>query len=167
MPANDCVGSACLVRTGEGRAYGEEAASGFPTVEERRSRGSRLLWGVDRWTGAPLTAVSVLAAGIAWVALSAVFDFPDQWERIFQTLVAAITVVMVFVIQHTQARHQAATQRKLDEILRVLPEADNSLLALEHASDDELRAAHQQHQQIRQTALQELEDDVSQPDRAR
>ncbi len=47
---------------------------------------------------------------------------------------------MVFVIQHTQARHQAATQRKLDEILRALPEADNTLLALEHAFDDELRA---------------------------
>ena len=155
------------MRTGEGRAYGEGPASGFPVVEERRSRGSRLLWGVDRWTGAPLTAVSVLAAGIAWVALSAVFDFPDQWERIFQTLVAAVTVVMVFVIQHTQARHQAATQRKLDEILRVLPEADNSLLALEHASDDELRTVHRQHQQIRQTALQELEEDASQPDGAR
>ena len=48
----------------------------------------------------------------------------------FQALVAGVTVVMVFVIQHTQARHQAATQRKLDEILRVLPEADNSLLAV-------------------------------------
>jgi low affinity Fe/Cu permease len=105
--------------------------------------------------------VSVLAGGSAWVALSAVFNFPDRWERIFQTLVAAVTVVMVFVIQHTQARHQAATQRKLDEILRVLPEADNSLLALEHASDDELRSAHRQHQQIRQTALQELEEDAS------
>jgi low affinity Fe/Cu permease len=107
--------------------------------------------------------VSVLAAVMAWVALSAAYAFPDQWERIFQTLVAAVTLVMVFVIQHTQARHQAATQRKLDEILRVLPEADNSLLALEHASDDELRAAHRQHQQIRQTALQELEEHASQP----
>jgi low affinity Fe/Cu permease len=74
---------------------------------------------------------------------------------------------MVFVIQHTQARHQAATQRKLDEILRVLPGADNSLLALEHASDDELRAVHRQHQQIRQTALHELEEDASQTDGVR
>ena len=62
---------------------------------------------------------------------------------------------MVFVIQHTQARHQAATQRKLDEILRALPEADNTLLALEHASDDELRATRQQHRQIRRAALAE------------
>ena len=65
--------------------------------------GSRLLWGVDRWTGHPLTAVSVLAAGLVWVLVSVAFGFPNLWERAFQTLVAAVTVVMVFVIQHTQA----------------------------------------------------------------
>ena len=64
--------------------------------------------------------------------------FPARWETIFQTLVAALTLTMVFVIQHTQARHQRATQRKLDEILLAMPGADNSLLTLEHASDEEL-----------------------------
>ncbi len=86
--------------------------------------------------------------------MSIAFGFPGTWERAFQTLVAAITLVMVFVIQHTQARHQAATQRKLDEILRVLPDADNALLALEHASDEELRATRHQHERIRQTAIE-------------
>ena len=125
-------------------------------MDEERSRGSRLLWGVDRWTAAPQAAVGVLTAGLAWVLISAMFDFPGRWERIFQTLVAAVTVVMAFVIQHTQARHQAATQRKLDEILRVLPEADKSFLALEHASDDELRSTRRQHQEIRQAAREDL-----------
>jgi low affinity Fe/Cu permease len=118
-------------------ASGAELAA---PAREGRSKGSRLLWRVDHWTGHPLTAVSVLAAGLAWVCLSVAFGFPNLWERAFQTLVAAVTVVMVFVIQHTQARHQAATQRKLDEILRVLPDANNAPLALEHASDEELRA---------------------------
>ena len=95
---------------------------------DRRSRRSRLLWEVDRWAGQPVTALGVLAAGVVWILLSVIFDFPSRWEQIFQSLAAAITVTMVFVIQHTQARHQAATQRKLDEILRVLPDADNSLL---------------------------------------
>ncbi|HEY0717284.1 MAG TPA: low affinity iron permease family protein, partial [Streptosporangiaceae bacterium] len=92
-------------------------------ASDGRSRRSRLLWVVARW------------------------------EQVFQSLVAAITVTMVFVIQHIQSRHQAATQRKLDEILRVLPDANKSLVTLEHASDSELRAARRQHSQIRQTAL--------------
>ena len=120
---------------------------------EGRSRRSRLLWEVDRWAGRPLTAVGVLTAAALWVLLSVIFDFPGRGEQIFQALVAAITVTMVFVIQHTQARHQAATQRKLDEILRVLPDADNALLTLEHASDSELRATRRQHREVRQQAL--------------
>ena len=81
----------------------------------------------------------------------------------FQTLVAALTLAMVFVIQHTQARQQAATQRKLDEILQALPGADNALLALEHASDDELRAAGESHREIRQAALDEQSGPASPP----
>ena len=57
------------------------------------------------------------------------------------TLAAATTLIMVFVIQHTQARAESATQRKLDEILRASPGADNSLITLEEAPDNELRAA--------------------------
>jgi low affinity Fe/Cu permease len=132
-----------------------------PVAGEGRSRGSRLLWGVDRWAGRPLVALGVLAAVAMWLLISAVFGFPGRWEQVFQALVAAITVTMVFVIQHTQARHQAATQRKLDEILRVLPGADNSLITLEHASDSELRATRRQHRQIRQSALNEPSGDGS------
>jgi low affinity Fe/Cu permease len=123
------------------------------TNGEGRSKRSRVLWAIDRWAGLPLTALAVLAASVVWILLSVIFGFPNGWERVFQSLVAAITVTMVFVIQHTQARHQAATQRKLDEILRALPEADNALLTLEHASDSELRAARRQHGELRQAAL--------------
>jgi low affinity Fe/Cu permease len=130
-----------------------EAPEPAPITGEGRSRRSRLLWAVDRWAGQPVMALGVLAAGAVWILLSVIFDFPGRWEQIFQALVAAITVTMVFVIQHTQARHQAATQRKLDEILRVLPDADNSLLTLEHASDSELRATRRQHRQLREAAL--------------
>jgi low affinity Fe/Cu permease len=72
---------------------------------------------------------------------------------IFQTVVAALTLALVFVIQHTQGRHQRATQRKLDEILLAIPGTDNALLTLEHASDDELHAAGSQHRSIRHAAL--------------
>ena len=46
---------------------------------------------------------------------------------------------MLFVIQHTQGREQAATQRKLDELLRALPEAESGLMMLEEASEDEMQ----------------------------
>ena len=124
-----------------------------PPVDREPSPLRRLLSRVDRWASRPLTALIVIAADLAWVLLSVAMGFPGLEERIFQTLVAALTLAMVFVIQHTQAREQAATQRKLDEILQALPGADNSLLMLEHASHDELRTTGDAHRGIRQAAL--------------
>jgi low affinity Fe/Cu permease len=121
-------------------------------VDRERAPLRRMLSRVDRWASRPLTALIVIAADMAWVLLSVGMGFPGPGERIFQTLVAAITLAMVFVIQHTQAREQAATQRKLDEILQALPGA---LLMLEHASHDELRATGDAHREIRQAALDE------------
>jgi low affinity Fe/Cu permease len=129
-----------------------------PPVDRERSPLRRLLSWVDRWASRPLTALIVIAADMAWVLLSVILGFPSPGERIFQTLVAAITLAMVFVIQNTQAREQAATQRKLDEILQALPGADNTLLTLEHASHDELRATRDSHRETRQAALDEQSD---------
>lgn len=52
----------------------------------------------------------------------------------FEVSVSTVTLVMVFAIQHTQGREQAATQRKLDELMPALPGADDSLMMLEEAS---------------------------------
>jgi low affinity Fe/Cu permease len=126
-----------------------------PPVDRGRSPGSRLLSGVDRLASRPLIALTVISADMAWVLVSVAAGFPGRWESIFQALVAALTLAMVFVIQHTQARQQAATQRKLDEILQALPGADNALMALENASDEEMRVAGESHSEIRRVALDE------------
>ena len=101
----------------------------------------------------PLLAVVVVAADIVWVVYSTVVGFPSRLETIFQTLVGALTLALVFVIQHTQAREQLVTQRKLDELLRALPHADNALIAFEEASDDELASTHHSHRRLRAAAI--------------
>jgi low affinity Fe/Cu permease len=56
----------------------------------------------------------------------------------FSTVVGAITLVMLFIIQHTQSRHQVVLQLKLDELIRSSPHADDLLVHLEVADDAEL-----------------------------
>jgi len=119
---------------------------------EQRHLGSRVLHALVRWAANPTLALSVVTADVLWVLYSAVFGFPARLETVFQTLAAAMTLAMVFVIQHTQARAQEATQRKLDEILRASPEADNSLITLEEAPDNELKAATDAHRDARRDA---------------
>ena len=135
-----------------------DGAAAAPTLSRRwlaplRAPGSWLLHRVDRAASRPVIAIAVVALAAAWVAVSAVLDFPTKAETVFQTLVAALTLAMVFVIQHTQSRLNVATQRKLDELLRAAPAADNTVISLEHASDDELQTATETHQQAREDAL--------------
>ena len=124
----------------------------YTTARDRRL-GSGLLHTIDRAVSRPMFALVVVAADGAWVGYSAVFGFPARIELVFQTLVAALTLAMVFVIQHTQSRQELVTQRKLDEILHALPGADDAIIALEEASDDEVSATHQSHRQRRQNAV--------------
>ena len=119
---------------------------------ERRHRGSRVLHALDRWAARPTLALGAVVAVVVWVLVSAVFGFPARLENVFWTLAAATTLIMVFVIQHTQARAQEATQRKLDEILRASPGADNSLVTLEEAPDNELKAATAASRDVRRDA---------------
>ena len=51
----------------------------------------------------------------------------------FELSASSATLIMVFAIQHTQGREQAATQRKLDELIRAFPGANESLMMLEEA----------------------------------
>lgn len=118
-----------------------------------RPPGSRLLHLIDEGSSRPLVAWLLLTADAVWVLFSVVVGFPTRLETVFQTLVAAITLALVFVIQHTQAREQLVTQRKLDELLRALPRASDSLIALEEASDDEVAAVHADHLEQRQQTV--------------
>jgi low affinity Fe/Cu permease len=101
------------------------------------------------WIG-EMTARSGVAAIVALVVLVfavvlTIEGFPGRWETGFSTAATSITLVMLFVIQHTQSRQQVATQLKLDELIRTSPEADDLLVKIENAHDDELIDREQDH----------------------
>ena len=100
---------------------------------------SRLVYRIDHLSSLPGASVLVGTALIGAVIVGACVGFSSQWETGFAVGTSVVTLVMVFVIQHTQGREQAATQRKLDELLRALPEAENGLMMLEEASEDVIR----------------------------
>jgi low affinity Fe/Cu permease len=94
---------------------------------------SRVLYRVEHYTSLSSVAISILVALVVLLTVGACLGFPSGWVAGFEVGASAITLVMVFAIQHTQGREQAATQRKLDELLRALPGAAEELMMLEEA----------------------------------
>lgn len=109
-------------------------------IPERRHWTSRLLHRVGDVVAN--SSAGIVAAGlmVIWAVIGALAGFPSWWQTILYCVTASVTFVMVFVIQHTNARQTSATQRKLDELLRVSEEADNMLIAVEEAPGDVLDA---------------------------
>ncbi len=103
------------------------------------SRSSRWLHHVDHYSSLPLTSFVLAALLLGAIVTGAILRFSSGWLTGFEVASATVTLMMVFVIQHTQGREQSATQRKLDELLRALPEAESGLMMLEEASDERMR----------------------------
>ncbi|MGO8721878.1 MAG: low affinity iron permease family protein [Acidimicrobiales bacterium] len=120
---------------------------------EHLPRASRLLYRIDHYSSLPMAAVVVGCLLVCAVAVGAAFGFPPGWISALEVASSMITLVMVVVIQHTQGREQTATQRKLDEVLRALPGAENGLMMLEQAPDDILQDIESQQRTSQRKAL--------------
>ncbi len=106
---------------------------------------SRVVHTIDSVTSRAVTvAVVTLLVAAALVAVAAT-GASSAVESGFTIVVAAVTVVMVFVIQHTQSRQQLTLQIKLDELLRALPQADDRFVHVEASADEELEALEHRH----------------------
>lgn len=97
------------------------------------------------FTSKAAVAATVAVGTLVFLLLLWTEVVPHAWEDTFITVSAAVTLVMVFVIQHTQSRQQLVTQLKLDELVHSSPRADDRVVHLEAAADAELAEVEDQH----------------------
>ena len=127
----------------------DEIDSQPAAVERHRQWSSRQLHHLGDVTSHAWAGVMVALIVVAWLAYGAASGFPPYWLTVLESSTSIVTVFMVFAIQHLQGRDQIVTQRKLDELLRAVPRADNKLIAVEDASDEELEALTERNRQDR------------------
>lgn len=87
--------------------------------------------------------VLALVLVTAWLLTGPLFDFSDTWQLIINTATTIITFLMVFLIQNTQNRDAQAIHLKLDELIRSIKDARNTLIDVEDLSEEDLQQLQQ------------------------
>jgi low affinity Fe/Cu permease len=91
-----------------------------------------------RATGKPATFIGAALLIVVWAISGPIFDFSDTWQLVINTGTTIITFLMVFLIQNTQNRDTEAMHIKLDELIRAVSNAQNTMLDLEELDEKEL-----------------------------
>ena len=89
---------------------------------------------------------------IIWAVSGPLFGFSDTWQLVINTGTTVVTFLMVFLIQNTQNRDAEAMHIKLDELIRAIKEAQNSLLDLENLDEEELDRIRSRYERLAEEA---------------
>ena len=87
--------------------------------------------------GRPSAFVAACAIVVIWAATGPIFKYSDTWQLVINTGTTIVTFLMVFLIQNSQNRDNAALQVKLDELIRV-SKVENLFVGIEHLTDKEI-----------------------------
>lgn len=87
--------------------------------------------------GKPAAFVAAALLVILWAGFGPVFHYSDTWQLVINTGTTIVTFLMVFLIQNSQNRDNAAIQVKLDELIRASA-AKNFFIGIEDLSDEQI-----------------------------
>jgi low affinity Fe/Cu permease len=91
--------------------------------------------------GSPWTFCACVVLVLVWAASGPVFGFSETWQLVINTGTTIITFLMVFLIQNTQNRDNAAIQAKLDDLIINSP-AEDEFVGIEDMTEAQLKALH-------------------------
>jgi low affinity Fe/Cu permease len=98
--------------------------------------------------GAPTSFFAAIVIVVCWGALGPLFHYSDTWQLVINTATTIITFLMVFLIQNTQNRDTRALHLKLDELIKAVRGARNSIIDLDNLTDDQLKRLEEEYKRI-------------------
>jgi low affinity Fe/Cu permease len=112
---------------------------------------------ISTLAGSPWAFSLAILVILVWAVTGPIFHFSDTWQLVINTGTTIVTFLMVFLIQNTQNRDAKAIHLKLDELIRAVKDARNSLVDLEDVSDEELDRLQEQFKHLRERQDKTLE----------
>jgi low affinity Fe/Cu permease len=100
---------------------------------------------LTRWIGSLPVSVAVFCAVTIALCVGVVSGFPQWWQTILYSTNALVTLLMLFVIQHTTNQQTGAILLKLDELIHTSDEARDEV---KDAEDEDVPTQERLHERL-------------------
>jgi len=107
---------------------------------------------VSNIVGSPITFACAVVLILVWAALGPAMKYSTTWQLIVNTGTTIATFLMVFLVQNTQNRDARAIHLKLDELIRGVKGARNTLIDLENCTEEELAQLEREYKRLHEHA---------------
>ena len=94
---------------------------------------------VNDLIASPWSPFVVIALVVLWIALGPSLPLPEDRVTNVHLGIGIVTLLLVFVIEHNEARNTRALQIKLDEIIASMKGADSAKVGVEELPSEDLR----------------------------
>jgi low affinity Fe/Cu permease len=103
---------------------------------------------IAEMVGTPAVFLASVVLILVWGGSGPFFHFSDTWQLVINTATTIITFLMVFVIQNTQNRDSRAVHLKLDELIKAVRGARNSVIDLDKLTEEELKKLEDEYKKL-------------------
>jgi len=131
-------------RTTTDNGVRKNGARGLDMVFTRFARAT------SRLAGRPVAFGAAVLLVVGWALAGPALDYSEQWQIFVNTVTTIVTFLMVFLMQSTQNRDTEALQLKIDELIRAVSNAEDRMIALDEATEEELAAERERFRKIAQ-----------------
>lgn len=98
--------------------------------------------------GTPAAFLGSVLLILIWGGSGPLFHFSDTWQLVINTATTIVTFLMVFLIQNTQNRDSRAIHLKLDELIKAVHTARNSVIDLDRLTDEEMKELENEYKKL-------------------
>ena len=91
-----------------------------------------------RWMSNPITFLTVFTAILGWTIAGLFLGFAGEWFSTIHLTGPVVTLLLVFLLQHGQAKNTRALQLKLDELIATQAGARKSTIKAEQGLTNDM-----------------------------
>ena len=113
---------------------------------------------VAQFIAHPVAFLIVLLLVLVWLLTGPLVGFNSLWQVVLSSSTTVVTFLLLFLIQHTQAREMAAVQLKLNDLIRASEGTHNALLDIEQLTDRDYDRIRENYTLLAKQAREQLKD---------